>query len=243
MHSRPSHSARPSGAPTGLLLFDVDGTLLRSHGGSLRAMTAAARRWFGPTFRLDAVDRNGQLDPHIIAAALELNGVRATAGQLDAFRESYLEELRTEVRSSRILPGVSELLAGLRATEGVLLGLVTGNYAEAARIKLEAVEIDPAWFPVGGFGEQAATRSRLVGLAIETAASLVGRAIPARDAIVIGDTPRDVESAHEAGCRSLAVATGNYPADVLEAAGADVVVPDLTDPASLWAMLDDWGVG
>lgn len=239
MHPRASHSARPFAAPTRLLLFDVDGTLLRSHGGSLRAMTAAARRWFGPTFRLDAVDRNGQLDPHIIAAALELNGVRATDGQLDAFRESYLEELRTEVRSSRILPGIRELLAELRATEGVLLGLVTGNYAEAARIKLESVDIDPAWFAVGGFGEQGPTRSRLVGLTIETAASLVGRVIPARDAIVIGDTPRDVESAQEAGCRSLAVATGNYSADVLQAAGADVVLPDLTDPAPLWAMLED----
>jgi len=243
MHTRAPDSARPSAARTRLLLFDVDGTLLKSHGGSLRAMTAAARRWFGPTFSLDEVDRNGRLDPHIIAAALDLNGVRATDDQLDAFRESYLDELRTEVESSRILPGVGELLAELRAAEGVLLGLVSGNYAEAARIKLEGVRIDPAWFVVGGFGEQAATRSRLVGLAMETAASLVGRPISGRDVIVIGDTPRDVESAKDAGCRSLAVATGNYPRDVLEAAGADVVLPDLTDPAPLWAMLEDRDIG
>ncbi|HUT93025.1 MAG TPA: HAD hydrolase-like protein [Thermoguttaceae bacterium] len=243
MPTRPPDSARPSAARTKLLLFDVDGTLLLSGGGSLRAMTTAARRWFGPTFSLEEVDRNGRLDPHIIGAALELNGVRATDEQLESFRESYLQELRTEVGSSRILPGVGELLAELRAAEGVLLGLVTGNYAEAARIKLEGVRIDPAWFVVGGFGEQAATRSRLVGLAIETAASLVGRPIPGRDVIVIGDTPRDVESADDAGCRSLAVATGNYPPNVLEAAGADVVLPDLTNPAPLWAMLEDRDAG
>ena len=243
MHCRAPDSARRSPARTKLLLFDVDGTLLLSGGGSLRAMTTAARRWFGPTFSLDEVDRNGRLDPHIIGAALELNGVRATDDQLEAFRESYLEALRSELGSSRILPGVGDLLARLRAAEGVLLGLVTGNYAEVARVKLEAVRIDPAWFVVGGFGEQAATRSRLVRLAMETAASLVGGPIPSRDVIVIGDTPRDVESAKAAGCRSLAVATGNYPRDVLEAAGADLVLPDLTDPAPLWAMLEDRDVG
>ena len=243
MHCRAPDSARRSPARTKLLLFDVDGTLLLSGGGSLRAMTTAARRWFGPTFSLDEVDRNGRLDPHIIGAALELNGVRATDDQLEAFRESYLEALRSELGSSRILPGVGDLLARLRAAEGVLLGLVTGNYAEVARVKLEAVRIDPAWFVVGGFGEQAATRSRLVRLAMETAASFVGGPIPGRDVIVIGDTPRDVESAKAAGCRSLAVATGNYPRDVLEAAGADLVLPDLTDPAPLWAMLEDRDVG
>jgi phosphoglycolate phosphatase-like HAD superfamily hydrolase len=234
-------------------LFDVDGTLLKSHGGSLRAMTTAARRLFGPTFRLDEVDRNGCLDPDIIAAALALNGARATADQLEAFRESYLQELRAEVGSSRILPGVAELLTELRAIEGVLLGLVTGNYTEAARIKLEAVRIDPDWFVANGFGEQAPTRSELVRLAIETAATLpirrgigdlppmAGRPIAGRDVIVVGDTPRDVEAARANGCRCLAVATGMRTMEVLQSAGADVVVADLTDPAPLWAMLYDQG--
>jgi phosphoglycolate phosphatase len=241
MHPRAPDAAERSAAACKLLLFDVDGTLLKSCGASLRAMTTAARRWFGPAFSLEEVDRNGRLDPDIIKASLDLNGVQATAGQLDAFRESYLEELRAGVATSRILPGVSGLLAGLRAVEGVLLGLVTGNYAEAARIKLEAVRIDPSWFVANGFGEQAATRSRLVRRAMETAASLARRPIAGRDVIVIGDTPRDVESAKAAGCRALAVATGNYPRDVLESTGADLVLDDLADPAPLWAMIEDRG--
>ncbi len=221
-----------------LLLFDLDGTLLRSHGGSLRAMTQAARQLFGPTFSLEEVDRNGRLDPEIIGMALELNGVRATPQQIDAFRHLYVEGLRTEVTSTRILPGVRELLAALRATEGLLLGCVTGNFAEAARMKLQAVRIDTDWFAANGFGEEAATRSALVRLAVDRGASLAGQRLSGRDVIVIGDTPRDVESAKANGCACLAVATGNYPVEVLEAAGPDAVLLDLTAPAPLWAMLD-----
>ncbi|MHC4405437.1 MAG: HAD family hydrolase [Planctomycetota bacterium] len=221
-----------------LLLFDIDGTLLKSRGGSLRAMTRAARQVFSPTFNMEAVDRNGRLDPEIIAAALELNGVDAAPKALEAFRKLYLEELRAEAKSNRPLPGARPLLERLRATEGVILGAVTGNYGEAARIKLQAVGIDPAWFVANGFGEQEPTRSALVRRAIREAASRVGHAIPESDVVIVGDTPRDVECAKDNHCRCVAVATGNFAADLLEQAGADVVLPDLTDPAPLWAMIE-----
>jgi phosphoglycolate phosphatase len=241
MNSPDPWPSRPAARRPKLLLFDVDGTLLRSYGGALRAMTRAARRLFGPTFDLEAVDRNGRLDPEILGMALDLNGVQATPQERDDFRRLYLEEFRTEVKSTRILPGVRPLLDLLRATEGLLLGCVTGNYAEAARIKLQTVGIDPDWFVANGFGEQAATRVELVRLAIDTAASLAGGPIAAGQVIVVGDTPRDVQGARANGCRSVAVATGNYPADVLWASGADVVLPHLIEPAPLWAMLDDPG--
>jgi phosphoglycolate phosphatase-like HAD superfamily hydrolase len=170
--------------------------------------------------------------------ALELNGVRATPQQLDAFRRLYAERLRAEVTSTRILPGVRELLTALRATEGLLLGCVTGNFAEAARMKLQAAEIDTDWFAANGFGGEAPTRSDLVRLAIDRGASVAGHPIPGRNVTVIGDTPRDVESAKANGCACLAVATGNYGIEVLQAAGPDVVLPDLTDPAPLWGLLE-----
>jgi phosphoglycolate phosphatase-like HAD superfamily hydrolase len=238
MQTGPSSTPPRSIPRPKLLLFDVDGTLLRSHGGSLRAMTKAARQLFGPAFSLEEIDRNGRLDPEIIGMALELNEVRATPQQLDAFRHLYVEALRTEVKSTRILPGVRELLAALRATQGLLLGCVTGNFAEAARMKLQAVGIDTDWFAANGFGDQAATRSDLVRLAIDRGGSAAGQPIPGRDVIVVGDTPRDVESAKANGCACLAVATGNYTVEALQAAGPDAVLADLTDPAPLWAMLD-----
>ena len=220
-----------------LLLFDIDGTLLLSRGGALRAMTRAARPLFGDRFSLEEVDRNGQLDPKIIAMALEWNGVRATPQELEAFREAYLVELEGELDTMRALPGAVELLARLRRTGGVVLGVVTGNYAGAARMKLPVVGIDPAWFVANGFGDEAPTRGELVRLAMERAASVAGRPLDGGDVIVIGDTPRDVACARANGCASLAVATGNFTTEALEAAGADAVVPDLTNPEPLWAML------
>jgi phosphoglycolate phosphatase len=236
MNSLSPPSSRFPPKPDRLLLFDVDGTLLRSYGGALRAMTRAARRLFGPTFDLEPVDRNGRLDPQIIALALEFNRVKATPDELDRFRRLYVEELRTELKSTRPLPGARELLVELRTADDAMLGLVTGNYAEAARMKLQAVGIDPEWFAVGGFGDQAETRTELVRLAIDRAAALVGRPIPVGHVIIVGDTPRDVQCAKANGCACVAVATGNYTAEVLEAAGADVVLADLTDPAPLRAL-------
>lgn len=220
-----------------LLLFDIDGTLLLSKGGALRAMTRAARGLFGAGFSLEEVDRNGQLDPKIIGMALDLNGVTATAAELEAFREAYAGELEAELDTMRVLPGAVELLARLRATDGVVLGLVTGNYGEVARMKLPAVGIDPGWFVANGFGDEAPARGELVRLAMDRAAAFVGRPMGGGDTIVIGDTPRDVGCARANGCACLAVATGNFAREDLEAAGADVVVADLTDPGPLWAML------
>jgi phosphoglycolate phosphatase-like HAD superfamily hydrolase len=201
-------------------------------------MTTAARQLFGPTFSLEEVDRNGRLDPEIIGMAMERNGVRATRQQLEAFRRSYIDQLRNEVQSTRILPGVRELLAALRATRGVLLGCVTGNFAEATKIKLQAARIDPAWFAANGFGGEAHTRSDLVRVAIDRGAALAGQPFTGRHVIILGDTPRDVEAAQANGCACLAVATGNYTIDVLRAAGPDAVIADLTTPGPLWALLE-----
>jgi len=220
-------------------LFDIDGTLLLSKGGALRAMTRAARGLFGAEFSLEEVDRNGQLDPKIIGMALDLNGVRATPAELDAFRDAYVGELEAELDTMHVLPGAVELLAKLRVIEGVVLGLVTGNYAEVARMKLPVVGIDPGWFVANGFGDEAPTRGELVRLAMDRAASFAGRPMAGGDVIVIGDTPRDVACARANDCACLAVATGNFAMDELEAAGADTVMANLTDPAPLWAMLGE----
>ena len=220
-----------------LLLFDIDGTLLLSQGGALRAMTRAARGLFGAGFSFEEVDRNGQLDPKIIGMALDLNGVRARGAELDAFRDAYVGELEAELGTMRVLPGAVELLARLRATEGVVLGLVTGNYAEVARMKLPVVGIDPGWFVANGFGDEAATRGELVRLAMDRAEPHAGRPMAGGNVIVIGDTPRDVACARANGCECLAVGTGNFTMEELEAAGADAVVASLTDAGVLWEML------
>jgi phosphoglycolate phosphatase len=220
-----------------LLLFDIDGTLVNTHGGSLRAMTAAGERTFGGPFEMEKVNRLGQLDPQIIAAALEHNHVEAADGRVDLFLRRYFENLRAEIHTSEVLPGVLDLLKTLRESGGAVLGLVSGNFAESARIKLLGVGIDPEWFVANAFGGDGRTRADLVRRAIAEAAELLQHHLPSSDVIVIGDTPHDVDCAKANGCRSVAVASGWVTAATLREAKPDVVIDDLTDPKPIWDML------
>lgn len=199
-------------------------------------MTAAGERTFGGPFDMNKVNRLGQLDPGIIAAALQQNHLKAADGQVDLFKKRYFENLRAEIHTAEVLPGVLDLLKKLRQSEGAVLGLISGNFAESARIKLLGVGIDPKWFVANAFGGDGLTRADLVRRAIARAAELLGHDLPPGDVIVIGDTPHDVASAKANGCRSVAVASGWISAAILREAEPDLVLNNLADPEPIWNM-------
>jgi phosphoglycolate phosphatase len=229
-----------------LLLWDIDGTLLLTNGAGMRGMARASRRLYGDTFRWDGVRASGRLDPVIFEDALAKNGIAASEDDHRRFHDAYIVELEAELERvgerARTMPGIKEaigtLLARNTSQEYVVQGLVTGNYARAAPLKLRACGLDPAWFEVGAFGDEGKTRSNLVALALRRCAERFGWSPDPRRVIVIGDTPFDVECAHAHGCVALAVATGIHAIDELRATGADVVVQDLSDPAPLFALIE-----
>jgi len=225
-----------------LLLFDIDGTLLRGHGAGGRAMRRAGQALFGEHFSLQGITISGGLDPVIFRAAARALELEGNDEQHAAFRERYLAELSDEVQKARpapsVLPGVQALLATLRARADLTLGLVTGNYQRAVPIKLGAVGIDLTQFKLGAFADDADTRPAMVALALSRFTRQLGRVLDPAHAIVIGDTPRDVDCAQKNGCACLAVATGIHPREELEAAGADYVLDDLTDPVELFAWIE-----
>jgi phosphoglycolate phosphatase-like HAD superfamily hydrolase len=218
-----------------LLLFDIDGTLLRTHGAGVRAMLRAACETLGERCRDAQINFGGALDPWIFQQIARHGGYDADHDVHSVFRVRYAQylphEIRTGQRASEATPGVLDLLARLRAEEHARIGMLTGNYAETGAIKLRHVGIDPSWFSPAIWGDAADTRAGLVRVAIEQTR------VPARDVIVIGDTPRDVQCAHDNGARCLAVATGGHSMQELREAGADRVVADLVDPTPLYEML------
>ena len=220
-----------------LVLFDLDGTLLRSGGAGVRAMTRAGCHLFGPDFSLDGVVIAGGLDPILYDEAMRRVGVTDPGAQHEAFRELYLELLPEELAAHpervRALPGIPRLLDLLDEHEDATTGLVTGNYRRAAPLKLTAAGIDPERFRVQVFGDDAPDRTAMVALALERHGRGNGSSIDPADVVVVGDTPRDVQCARDNGCQSLAVATGGCSEEELFLAGADVTVPDLSDPAPL----------
>ena len=220
-----------------LVLFDVDGTLLLTRGAGMRAMKTVAAELFGAGFRWDGIVVSGHLDPLIFAEAAALNGLDGAPAHHESFRRRYLEVLVLELaRNServQIMPGIRESLSQLRDGGAATLGLLTGNYAEAIPLKLSAIGLDPAWFEITAFGEEAATRRDLAALALAKYAQRLSAPVDPRRVVIVGDTPRDVDCAHAHGCFAFAVATGGYDARALADAGADLVVSDLGDPTPL----------
>ncbi|HEX4475314.1 MAG TPA: HAD family hydrolase [Polyangiaceae bacterium] len=212
-----------------LVLFDIDGTLLRGQGVGSRAMERVGKRLLGPTFTLDGIEFGGALDPWIFREAASRTG-RHDADTVHAnFRDAYIGELALALDEQRpeLIAGVAAALAELASDETVTLGLVTGNYARAVPLKLAAVGIDASQFVVTAFGDEGPTRPELVRLAVERWGARGAEPVPER-VVVIGDTPRDVDCAKRNGCHSVAVATGWHTLEQLAATGADRVVADLT---------------
>jgi phosphoglycolate phosphatase-like HAD superfamily hydrolase len=228
-----------------LLLFDVDLTLVNARGAGQLAMRTAGERVCGQGFCFEGVSFNGRLDPLIYAdATVKCIGIDAP-GLHNAFREAYTRELRRLIHDNghtiEALPGIPALIDTLRKRanerDDVMLGLLTGNYAETATLKIEAAGLRRDWFTLGCFGDEAESRPGLAALALRRYEQATRMVPDPPRVIVIGDTPHDVACAKAHGCTAFAVATGRVSADELRDAGADYVVNDLTDPAPLLELL------
>ena len=136
------------------------------------------------------------------------------------------------------MPGVLTLLDRLSRVDEVRCGLVTGNFAEPARIKLEHFDL---WrfFHFGAYGDDAPVRDELVPIAVARAARNGVTVKEAQHVVVIGDTPLDVQCAIAAGARSVAVATGSYDEAALRGTKADAVVADFEETDTVVELLLD----
>jgi len=216
-----------------LLLFDVDGTLVSARGAGRRAFKAALERVFGTAGAIDEYDLRGRTDQRIVFDVMEAAGVpqEAVKPRLDEVFEEYARGLAAEIGDGSAvitLPGVPELVRRLDRAEGALIGLVTGNIEEGARIKLAPAGLWP-FFSVGAFGSDDLDRRRLPSLAARRAQALVGHAFQPPDVVVIGDTPHDIDCARAFGAVAVAVATGQYAREQLLAEQPDLFFDDLAD--------------
>jgi phosphoglycolate phosphatase-like HAD superfamily hydrolase len=218
-----------------LVLFDIDGTLLLSDGAGRRAIQAAFADHGVDIARGAGIRFDGKTDPQIVREILEAAGHPAPddAGRIAAVLGKYLAHLERDLAEhgyrSRLMPGVPALLDLLEADTRVLLGLLTGNMVDGARLKLRAAGLDPERFVVGAFGSDHARRGELPGIAARRAETYFGRIPTGSEVVIIGDTPADVRCADGIGARTVAVATGGYTVAELEAAGAHAVFTDFSD--------------
>jgi phosphoglycolate phosphatase-like HAD superfamily hydrolase len=217
-----------------LVLFDIDGTILRSGGVGRIAMERALTTVFGTSGSTD-YRYDGKTDRQIVRETMRLEG--KTDQEIDADMErllaAYVEGLHAEFASGRrtvqIYPGVVELLDELEQQADVVLGLLTGNIIEGAKAKLGAAGIDFDRFRVNAFGSDHEHRPQLPGIAQRRARDVIGTDIAGNRLVVIGDTPADIRCGESIGARAIGVATGRYTVDELSEHGAYAVFETLAD--------------
>ena len=226
-----------------LLLWDVDGTLVRAGDLGAAVFDLALEEVLGlrPT---SPVRMSGKTDPQIVReylAQLEIEDDEDLVVSILDNLEKHLadaEEAGTLAAGGYACPGVADLLGQLAADHRVLSTLVTGNIRPNARVKVAAWGLDP-WLDleIGAYGSDHADRNRLVPVALQRVREQHGVQLQPSDAWVIGDTPRDLACARAGGARCLLVGTGRYTAAELAELGADAVLEDLSDARRALAVL------
>ncbi len=221
-----------------VILFDIDGTLVRTGGAGKAAMEAALAEEFAVELRAEEVPYSGRTDRAISADLLLAHDLDPSPANITRLIDAYLARLPAALQQfgGVICPGISELVAKLHPRGDVVLGLLTGNVRRGAAHKLGHYGLWD-YFPFGGFGDDHAERDDVARSALAAARNHATDVDPA-DVWVIGDTPLDVKCARAIGAKAVAVATGWHPLDELQRTGADYVFADLSDPGELLAR---WG--
>jgi len=194
-----------------VVLFDIDGTILLSHGAGRVAMEAALVEQFG-TAGPSSYRYDGKTDKLIVRETMRLRGFADAEidARMPAVLSRYLENLLSALagggRRAYALPGVPALVDAVEAADDLVLGLLTGNVVAGARAKLGAVDIAFDRFVVGAFGSDHEDRPALPPIAQRRASELLGYAVPGERLIIVGDTPADVHCGRGVGARAIAVA-------------------------------------
>lgn len=215
----------------GLILFDIDGTLIRTGGAGEKAFARVCATQFGVPDGTAQLSFAGRTDRAIVREFFRRQHIEPSDANFQRFFEAYVFILDELMRASRgeVLPGVRPMLRELRALEPEpVIGLLTGNIRLGAEIKLRHHGL---WeeFAMGGFADDEEDRNRIAAVARERGERMAGRELPGEEVVVIGDTPLDVACARAIGARALAVATGTFTASQLGTHQPDWLVSDLAE--------------
>lgn len=223
-----------------LILWDIDGTLIVSHGAGVRAMEKALAKRFGLQVDLGSIQWAGRTDSWITGAVFRHVGLPDTPENSHDYLEAYLELLPQELANGpqgRVLPGVLDLLEILHRRTDIVQGLLTGNLKRGAEFKLTHYKV---WhyFEFGAFADDSPRRNDLGPHAMRRAKERHAFDFVADQTFIIGDTPHDIECGKVIGARTIAVATGTHSIDELAQHQPTAVFKDFADTAAFLRVID-----
>lgn len=220
-----------------LILFDIDSTLINSGGAGIRALKLASKK-SGFDDDLSGIEIAGRTDSGIVRQILAKHGKQPQSEEIRTFLDNYIELLPEQLAAcpGHVLPGIAELLPRLESRPHITLGLLTGNIARGAQLKLEHYGL---WqhFPFGAFADDHHDRNELGAFACARALEYTGWQFPSSCVDVIGDTEHDIACGKVIGARTIAVATGSQSREELAAKNPDFLFNNLSHADDVMATL------
>ncbi len=201
-----------------LVLFDIDGTLVRTGGAGMQAFAKVFQTEFGATDHFERLKFAGRTDVSLVREFFGYHHIEATPQNFKRFFEHYVFWLDHILQGSQtqVCEGVWDFIEGLKALpRPPLLGLLTGNIRLGAQIKLSHFKL---WeqFETGAFADDHEERDQIAAIAKERGSRLLQESLNGGQVLVIGDTPLDIRCGRAIGARVLAVATGGATLQELE---------------------------
>lgn len=223
-----------------LVLFDIDGTLIRSliQGRAIQRFVYAIKKVYGIDVKVDELTwgkhYNGKGDWWIINDLLKESGLprESIRKGLDAvaliFCE-YLENLANGDHVYEAIDDAKQLLSLVVSAPHLTSSVLTGNLLSSARWKLSHAGYEE-FYEFGIFGHEAEDRISLAKLVFPKVKKHLGFTIEPKNIIVIGDTVQDIRCARAIGARVIAVATGwKVDKEQLRKENPDLLVDSLMD--------------
>lgn len=224
------------------VFFDIDGTILNCNNAGRASLVQATKEIFGTIGRMEKIDFQGKTDPVILKESLEIMGFSHAdvEEKSDALKERYFIHLAGNIHRYEVIlfPGIVDILEQLSSREDIILGLLTGNFYESARIKLDSHNLN-RFFGFGAFGDDAPVRDLLPAVAKKRISELYGIEIDFKNTYIIGDTVYDIRCARHAGAVSVAVGTGWADEQVLINEKPDHYFRDLADTEKFMKLLEE----
>jgi len=212
-----------------LVLFDIDGTLIRTGGAGVKAFARVFETEFKAVDGFERMKFGGRTDTGLVREFFGYHSIPATPENFKRFFERYvfwLDHILKETRTT-VCTGVWEFIRELQGlAKPPVIGLLTGNIRLGAEIKLRHAGL---WdvFVTGGFADDSEERDKIAAIAKERGSRLLNEELSGEQVVVIGDTPLDIRCARAIGAKVLAVATGMVPIEELESHGPEWAVKDL----------------
>ncbi len=212
-----------------LVLFDIDGTLIRTSGAGVKAFAKVFETEFGAVDGFEKLKFSGRTDVSLVREFFQVHNIPATSANFERFFERYVFWLDQMLQrcECEVLPGVEQFVKGLRALRRPpVIGLLTGNIQLGAEIKLRHLNIWD-WFQTGAFADDHEDRGQIAAIARQRGVAILGKNLRDDEVLVIGDTPLDIQCARFIRARVLAVATGGATLSELQEHKPDWAVNDL----------------